>query len=263
MRTFFSLILFTFLAGSLSAQSSDAKAKQLIDAAEAALGGWDMLYAKNDVSYTYDYTYPATGATDLSTERYIFEGEHSWGRYTQHDINVAPGTEGVVVQSLVSGQPAVNVDGKRTEDPQMVGTAGFLRAANYYWFTMFYKLNDAGSIAKMKPRETIKGVTYDVITVAYDPAVTGKQVNDEYIVYFNPKTQLVDQFYFSLPAMGVNAPVIRMELAYETIDGIPVVTKRNVFQPDANGQYGNSPNLVQTLTDVKFNNGFQPADFRL
>ena len=263
MKHITTLLLLFAVSLTLSAQSSDAKAVKLLAKAEKALGGWDKLYAKGDVQYTYDYTYPGMNKTDLSTERYIFEGEHSWGKYTRHDINVSPDMSGTITQALVNGKPYVMAGGEMKTDPQMVGTAGFLRSANYFWFTMFYKFDDPGVVATHKGTETVKGMDYDVVNVTYDATKTGKEVNDEYILYVNPKTNLVDRFFFSLPAMGVNAPVILMELEYETIEGIPVVTKRNIFQPGADGKLSTTPNLVQTLMDVKFNNGFTAQDFML
>ena len=263
MKTLSTLLLTALLSLTLTAQTtSDAKATKLLAGAEKALGGWNPLYAKGDVQYTYDYSYPATGKTDLSTERYIFEGEHSWARYTKHDVNVAPDKEGgTVTQAFVDGKPYAMVDGKATTDPKLVGTAGFLRQANYFWFTMFYKFDDPGVIAKYDGTETVNGTKYDVVNVTYDAAVTGKESNDAYILYVNPKTKLVDRFFFSLPAMGVNAPVILMELDYTTVDGIQVVTKRRVYQPGADGKLSETPNLVQTLTDMTFGNGFTAADF--
>lgn len=256
-------LLLAFAASTSLFAQSDAKAKMLIAGAETALGGWDKLYAMNDVQFTYDYAYQGVDKTDLSTERYIFEGEHSWGKYTRHDINVAPGTEGMVTQSYVAGKPYVMMGNKLVSDPEMLGGATFLRAANYFWFTMFYKLDDPGVIASYKGTEMVNGTKYEVVNVTYDAKVTGKEVNDAYILYVNPTTKLVDRFFFSLPAMGVNAPVILMELDYEMIDGVKVATTRRIYQPGQDGQLSKTPNLIQTLTDVKFNNGFSKQDFML
>jgi hypothetical protein len=55
---------------SLSAQ----KSKALIDEMIEAMGGAEALYALGDVSYVY---HNARGASE---ERYIFDGEISWGR---------------------------------------------------------------------------------------------------------------------------------------------------------------------------------------
>lgn len=255
-------ILLLLLTGSLAAQS-DAQAKQLLKDVVNASGTWNKLWDQKDVSYTYDYHYAGTEKRDLSTERYLFEGEQSWAKYTQHDINVAPGMSGEVIQSVVNGKPYVMVGDKMMDDPELLGGTSFLRSANYFWFTMFYKMDNPGVIATSKGRETVNGTAYDVVHVTYDPAKTGKEVNDEYIFYVNPKTKLVDRFFFSLPAMGVDAPVILMELDYEKINGLQVSTTRRVFQPGPDGKLPASPQLVQTLTDIKFNNGFKPADFML
>ena len=256
------LLLSALTAASLFAQS-DAKATKILKNVEAALGGWDKMYDMKDVEYSYDYRYVGNGQADVRTERYIFEGEHSYARYTQHDINVGPkGTDDVVVQSYVNGKPAVKVGGKMNTSPEMVGGAAFLRPTNYYWFTMFYKLDDPGSIAKYQGTETVDGIAYDKVHVSYDAAVTGKEMNDEFVLYVNPKNDRVEQFYFSLPAMGVTSPVIKMKLNYETIQGVPVVTRRDIYQPNEQGEYPDKPQLVQTLTNVKFGNGFTAADLR-
>lgn len=255
-------LLFVSLSGTALAQS-DEKAQALLSEMETALGGWDKLWSQGDVSYTYDYHYPASGQRDLSTERYIFEGEHSWAKYTQHDINVMPGKEGTVVQALVDGQAAVKMGDKMMEDPQVVGGAEFLRRANYFWLTMFYKMDNPGVVATYKGKEKIEGTEYEVVHVTYDPAMTGKEKNDEYKLYLNPETNLVDRFFFSLPAMGVNQPVILMEVDYEEINGLQLPTKRRIYQPGEDGQLPDTPGLVQTLTDVKFGNGFTADDFRL
>ncbi len=253
------MLAFLF-SGALFAQQSDAKATQMLKDAAMATGGWDKLYSMNDVSYDYDYRYVGTGKADVSEERYIFEGEHSYGRYSQHDINVAPGMEGEAVQSLVKGEPVIVVGGKMKTEPEMIGGTDFLRRANYYWFTMPYKLNDPGVIATAKGTESIDGTDYEVVNVTFDKDITGKEVNDEYILYLNPETKLIDRFYFSLPAMGVNAPVILMENEYEDIDGMKIVTTRRIYQPGENGQLPDEPQLVQKLTNVKFDNGFTAED---
>ncbi len=256
-------LIITLLITGVAYGQSDAKAQALIQEMEQAAGGWDNLWGQRDVSYTYDYDYPGTGQKDLSTERYIFEGEHSWAKYTQHDINVMPGEAGTVTQTYVNGQPAISHNGKLMQQPELLGGTTFLRKANYFWFTMFFKLDNPGVIATLRDREKMNGTNYNVVHITYDPAVTGKEANDEYILYINPKTKLVDQFYFSLPAMGVGAPVILMEVDYETINGLAIPTKRRIFQPGADGQLPPQPQLVQTLTNIKFNNGFSPEDFML
>ena len=110
-----------------------------------------------------------------------------------------PGAGGTVVQSLVNNQAACAQDGKLMEDSQIVGGTDFLRRANYFWFAMFFKLNDPGTIHKYLGQEEVEGTNYHKISVSYESEETGKEQNDAYILYLNPETMLVDQFFFSLP----------------------------------------------------------------
>jgi len=122
------------------------------------------------------------------------------------------------------------------------------------WFTMMHKLTDPGVISKYVGQEEVDGVNYDKVHVTYDVAVTGKQVNDIYIVYINPKNKMIEQFKFSLPAFKVNDPVLLSKCHYTEIDGVKVINKREMFAPNAEGVYG--PMVTQTLENIKFNNGF-------
>ena len=241
--------------------TDDPKSKALIKALYKANGGWAKLAALKDVQYTYVYN-DAKKGTDISIERYIFSDETSWGKYTKHEANVMPDiTEGIVKQCYMGGQSMISHDGNMIKDPAAIGGTEFLRRANYFWFTMMHKLDDPGAVHKYLGQETVNGINYDKMSLSYNAASTGKEVNDEYILYFNPKTSMVDIFYFSLPALGVNQPALKMELEYTRIKGIPVSTTRKVSFPDDKGNY--AVGLEQTTKDVKFNNGFTAADMKL
>ncbi|MEL6917651.1 MAG: DUF6503 family protein, partial [Bacteroidota bacterium] len=147
---------------------------------------------------------------------------------------------------------------QKVEDPQVLGAGDFLRRANYFWFVMPYKLNDTGTIVSYMGQEEYNGKTYDKINVTYDPEITGKEQNDIYILYVNPETKLIDRFYFSLPFLGVNEPLLIADYEYENVEGQLLATKRTYFLPDEKGEYGEEPSLVQTLTNISFNNGFTP-----
>lgn len=258
--------LFAFVLGLSPVASfgqSDAKARKISKKVEKAMGGSKRLWARNDVEYNYDYSYPGMDKKDNSTERYIFDGEHSWAKYTRHDINTFPGESGDVVQSLVDFQPMVTLNGKKVDDPKALATTVFLRQANYFWFTMFFKFNDPGVIHKYLGTEESGGIDYQKISISYDSKLTGKEKNDSYILYVNPKTYLVDQFYFSLPARGVDKPVILMKLSYENFDGLTIATQRRIFQPGKDGKMATDPGLIQTLTKVKFDNGFKASGMLL
>ena len=228
----------------------------ILAAIEQTYGGWGDLWKKGDVQYTYHYHNPTLNKTDLSTERYIFDNEASYGHYTQHEINVMPNTAGEVTQCFDGEKTIVMVNGEKTDDPQANAVGAFLRGANYFWFVMPYKLNDKGTITTYEGQKEFNGSNYDILKVTYDAELTGKEQNDIYILYVNPETKLIDRFYFSLPFLGVNDPVLIADYEYEDIDGQLISTKRTYFLPNEQGEYGDEPSLVQTMTDVTFSNGF-------
>lgn len=230
--------------------------QSILTAVEYAQGGWGDLWNKKDVQYTYHYHNPALDKTDLSTERYIFKNEASYGHYTQHEINVMPETEGEITQVFDGTETKVMVNDELNQDAQGNVVGDFLRRANYFWFVMPYKLNDEGTLISYKGQEELDGTVYDKLHVTYDPVITDKEQNDIYELYVNPKTKLIDRFKFSLPFMGVSEPVLIAHYDYEDIDGQLVSTKRTYFMPNEKGEYSDEPSLVQTMTDVSFDNGF-------
>lgn len=242
----------------VNAQKADEKSNQLLDALEKVNGGYEALAAKKDVEFNYVYDNFEKGK-DVSTERFIFDGEHSWGSYKQHDINVLPGTEGVAIQTLVDDKPMLSLDGKEITDPKAIGGTVFLRKVNTYWFAMMYKLKNPGTNYKYLGTEKVGEILYDKVSLTYDGELTKKEENDEYILYFNPETHLVDQFFFSLPAFKVNEPILKMTVQYEVIDGIHVSTLRKGFMPNKEG--GFNPIGIFTFSNVKFNNGFKKESF--
>jgi len=259
-RVFIAAIATMIILSPLSAQQIDAKSQMLYNALEKVNGGYQKLASKKDVQFSYFYDDKAKGM-DVSMEKHIFDGEHSWGQYTKHPVNVLPDQPGVAVQSLVNNQPTLTLAGNKVMDEQALGGTVFLRKVNLYWFAMMYKLQDPGTISTYQGKKDFNGQTYDVVKLTYDPAVTGKPANDEYILYFNPKTKLVDMFYFSLPAFGVNDPILRMDCEYEKVDGVLLTTVRRAYAPNEQGQYGQIGEY--TTRNISFNNGFKKEDFML
>ncbi len=235
-------------------------AKSMIQALHDAVGGKERLLSLKDVQFTYTYDQVSKGTKDISVERYRFADEASWARYSVHEENVAPNLEGEVTQSLYQGKATFKHKGEELSDPALLGVTTFLRHANYFWFTMMFKLSDPQVIAEVLPRRTVDAKTYDVVKVTYDPAVTGKEQNDIYILYFNPETHLVDRFLFSLPAFGVNEPVLLFDVEYTRMQGIQVITKRTMYGTDGQGNKQGEAQLIQTISDVKFTNGFTKQD---
>ena len=126
---------------------------------------------------------------------------------------------------------------------------------------MMYKLDDPGTSHKYMGQEEVNGMLYDKVSLTYDPVAVGKEVNDEYILYFNPKTHLIDQFMFSVPAMGVNDPILKMELDYTKINNTYIATTRRAYAPGGDGGFTQMGEY--TSENIKFNNGFTQADFKI
>ena len=244
----------------LNGQQADDKSKELINSMTEVNGGYQKIAAKKDVQFTYIYDNMDKGR-DVSTERHIFNGEQSWGAYKEHKRNVLPNQEGLAVQSLVNGKPALTLDDKPITDQKALDGTVFLRKVNFYWFTMMYKLKDPGTNYKYLGTEKVDDISYDKVSLTYDADITKKEKNDEYILYFNPDTHLIDLFYFSLPDWGINDPILKMTLAYEIVDGIYLTTVRESYGPNEKGEY--LLNGRYTFEDIKFNNGFKAEDFKL
>lgn len=226
-----------------------------------ASGGIEKLKSLKDVTYLYTYNDLAKGAKDISTERYVFEGELSYGKYSTHKVHVSPDLDGSITQVYDGKNAFVMHNNAKLETPEAVGTAMFLRQVNYFWLTMFFKMNDPGTIHEFMGKEKVGGITYDKLKVTYNAVSTGKEVNDGYILYVNPLTKLVDQFLFSLPAMGVNDIVLLMKVDYEEFKGVKLPTTRKMHAPDGKGGHTPNPVLIQTSTGLTFNNGFKTSDF--
>jgi len=228
--------------------------KGMLMAIAEANGGFNKLLTLRDVEFDYNYISP-DGKKDVSKERYIFRNETSWAKYTTHEVNVPSTIEGDVVQFFDGQKATVYENQKPLNDPQVIGTGQFLRQANYFWFTMMFKLTDPGVISEYKGQEDINGATYDLLYVTYNPEITGKEQNDIFILYINPESRMVESFKFSLPAFGVSEPVLLAELTYEEINGIQVIIRRVMSSPKPDGS-GMTLLVDQQTSNVKFNNGF-------
>ncbi len=252
-------LLFLFTIAS-KAQSGDEKSLDLLNSLVKVNGGYAHLASKKDVQFNYLYDNFKAGK-DVSLERHIFDGEHSWASYDHHDRNVLPKQKGKAIQSLVNGKPALTLEGKPIIDEKALGGTVFLRKVNFFWFTMMYKLQDPGTNYKYLGTEKVNDILYDKVSLKYDAGVTKKEKNDEYILYFNPNTHLVDLFYFSLPDWGINDPILKMTLEYEKVDNVYISTIRKSYAPNKKGEY--TMNGQYIFSNIKFNNGFKSEDFKL
>lgn len=252
------LLLFS---GTIIFAQADAKSQALINKMQTVTGDYAKLWSKKDVSFDYVYDNFDAGK-DVSQEKIIFDGEHTWASYSIHQRNVLPKQEGIAEQSLINGVPQLTLNGKFVTDKEALGATVFIREVNPFWFSMIYKLKDNGTIYSYLGKEEVDGTQYDKVSLKYDNGVTQKPADDEYILYFNPDSHLLDFFYFSLPAFGVNKPILKMTLSYEVIEGIYVPTLRESFGPNPEtGEYQLGGRY--TFKNVKFNNGFKAEDLSL
>lgn len=240
----------------LEAQDLDDKSQELITKLTALNGGYQLLASKKDVEFTYVYEVLGKGK-DVSLERYIFDGEHSWAKYTTHERHVLPNDKGVAMQSTVNGKSKITLDGKEILDPNEIKWTVFLRKVNFYWFSMMHKMKDPGTIFKYLGTEKVGNITYDKVSLTYDATITKKTYNDEFILYFNPKTHLIDEFYFSIKEFGFNKPTMRMTVTYEELDGLYIPTVRKSYNNDG------SIKGIYTFKNITFNNGFTTKYFKI
>lgn len=222
---------------------ADTKARTLIDQMVKAVGGLNGMHALKDVSFTYG------SYRGVSEERYIFDGEISWGK--------SETKEGETQVQFYDGEDVrVWIDGVETTDKQALESAFFSRKTNYYWLTMMQKLQDPGLLYKYAGKRTFEGIEYDLVDVTFEDGVG--VAKDRYLLYINPYTHLVDQFLFNVTAVGRQEPIM-MKYTYDTFAGgvkFPVVGQS---RSAANWEGDLDPQAKWSSryrVDFKFNNGF-------
>lgn len=246
------LLLLTLLCTCGPAQTfaqTDQKAKALVDEMIKATGGMNGLHALKDVSYTYG------NYRGVSEERYIFDGEISWGKSIT--------SEGETQVQYYDGTTArVWINGQETTDPKAIESAFFSRKTNYYWLTMMQKLADPGLIYTYAGKRKYEGIEYDLVDVTFQDGIG--VAKDRYLLYLNPYTHLVDQFLFNVTAVGRTEPIL-MKYTYDTFPGgvkLPVVGQSHAAanwegELDPEAQWSS-----RYRKDFKFNNGYTPATIR-
>ncbi|WP_160114672.1 DUF6503 family protein [Aquimarina sp. AU474] len=243
---------------SVIAQQIDTKnspvAKGLIHKVVAKTGNYDLLKKLKDVAFEYTFYSTKTNKKDVSTERYIFDGEVSWGNYKTHQYFVFPNTTETVTQFYDgSTQTNVTLGDKNITDLKVLKSANFLRKANFYWFTMMPKLLDQGIVYELLPNRTHNRINYKIVKIGFNKGVG--EVQDEFILYINPKTFLIDRFLFTVK--GFIPGVLLMEAEYKTVNGYTFMAKRKVISgAQWDGSITGDVLFEQTSTNVKFTNGF-------
>ena len=222
------------------------------------VGDYDQLSRKRSVEYIYTYQTP-DNKTDVSSEKYMFEGELSYGKYTQHE-RTFPELEGIIEQGFDGEEFWLKHNGEVISDEKRLKRVAFNRPTNFYWFAMMQKLLDPGLNYEYLGEMTIDSQEYDIVKVSFNSAT--EEPTDIYQLYINKKTSLVDQFLFTVVDFGkVDTPNL-MKLKYEEIEGIMIPTQRRYKQSTWNADIDEKPWINVTWSDVKFDTGITREDFK-
>lgn len=234
------------------------KGHQLVVQLVKKVGSYQDLIKKNDVVYTYTYTTP-DGKADVSTEKYLFKGELSYGEYKKHQRTLI-NLNGVVEQGFDGSEFWLKNNGKIVKDSIALKRVKFNRPTNFYWFTMFQKLLDPNLVYEYLGEQNHNNSVYDVVKISFEPK--NDKPTDIYQIYINKETQLVDQFLFTVADFGVLETPYIMQMTYQNIDGLLIPTKRKYKKSNWNAEISEEPWITVNWTDIKFNNGLTAADFK-
>jgi len=231
------------------------RAEEIIQQAVDAVGGRDNFYAQRDVTYNIHYrTPPGENAIEFKgTETYIFNGELSHGNYEKQSIT------GANEEGYDGNEFWVKMKGEVSQNEQAQGVARFLRKTNYYWFAMFFKLQDDGVIYEKLADQKVSGKDYYRIKMTFEGNVGDAQ--DTYVLYINKSTKLIDQFLFTITGFGITAPNLMSFDTWETINGVKIPTGRKYIKADWDGNVKEKAYTYTNWTNIKFNTGVSRSAF--
>ena len=234
------------------------KGHQLVYNMVEQTGDFNKLLDKKNVVYTYTYQTP-DGKMDISTEKYIFEKELSYGRYNQHE-RTFPQLEGLIEQGFDGTEYWLKHNGKILIDESLLKRVAFNRPTNFYWFTMMQKLLDPGLNYEFLGEKIIGNKDYDIVKITFN--TQPDKPTDIYQLYINKKTSLVDQFLFTVADFGMMEIPNLMKLEYEKIDGILIPTQRKYKKSTWNADVSDKPWVSVNWTNIKFNTDLTNQDFK-
>ena len=152
------------------------KGHELVSKTIEKVGDYKTLRNKKDVVYTYTYQTP-DGKTDITTEKYIFDGELSYGKYEKHQRTLS-NFDGPIEQGYNGKEYCLKHNGNIIEDSVALKRVAFNRPTNFYWFTMFQKL----TVMKNNDRKKGHGVRRDTNRSKNRPD-SGKIINKTLILF--------------------------------------------------------------------------------
>jgi hypothetical protein len=260
------LICISFFLFSCNSSKLTTKAPQFQNNAQKLVydmiqkvGDYTTLAAKKDVIYTYTYQTP-DGKKDVSTEKYIFDGELSYGKYDTHQRTFAD-LKGSIEQGFNGSNYWLKHNGTVLNDADRLKRVAFNRPTNFYWFAMWQKLMDPGLTYEYIDETTIGSNQYDIVKVSFK-SMDGKP-KDIYQLYINKTTSLVDQFLFTVADFGVIDTPYLMKVTHENVDGILIPAKRKYKKSTWDGHVSDDPWINVSWTNIRFNNNLSPSDFSI
>jgi len=233
------------------------KGHKLVYEMAQKVGTSEALTKKKDVVYTYTYETP-DGKTDVSTEKYIFDGELSLGTYHKHERTL-PQLSGEFIQGFNGSEFWLKHKDEYLQDTKMLARAKFSRKTNFYWFAMLQKLLDTGVNYEYIEETTIDNKLYDVVKITFDSEKN--KPTDIYQIYINQKTSLVDQFLFTVVDFNVVEKPMLMQMEYEEVEGILIPSKRQYKKSTWDAEVSNNPWIKVTWSNIKFNNNLSKIEF--
>ncbi|WP_025741968.1 DUF6503 family protein [Aquimarina pacifica] len=234
-------------------------AKRIISKMVNKVGTMQKLRDLKNVEYTYTFRMPEKGIEDISKERYIFDGELSWAQYNTHQIYVFPSQKGTVIQGFDGHTSWTTLGGISITDPEAVNRSEFLRKTNFYWFTMMSKLLDTGLKYELLEDRILNGITYKIVKITFEENIG--DVQDDYVLYVNPQTHLVDQFLFTVREGGFMDPLL-MNIEYDIVNGIYIMAKRSVTRADWNGNKKGEAFIEQVSENILFTTNIDHSLFK-
>lgn len=222
------------------------------------VGTYQDLLDRKDVEYTYTYTTP-DGKTDVSAEKYIFDGELSYAKYDPHERTLAQ-YEGPLEQGYDGREFWIRHNGEYITDEEAMTRATFNRKTNFYWFSMMQKLLDPGLNYTYVKEDTVNNLLYDVVKVTFD-SPNGKPT-DIYQLYLNRETGLADQFLFTIVDFGMVDTPFLMRMEYEDVDGLLIPTKRKYMKANWEAEPQGEEWIQVQWTNIRFNNGLSTELFQ-
>ncbi|MEO9570978.1 MAG: hypothetical protein ABJH82_10170 [Polaribacter sp.] len=232
------------------------KGHELVYKMTQKTGHYQDLLNLKDIVFNYTYRTPDQ-KEDVSIESYIFDGELSHGRYLKHQRTL-PNLKGKMEQGYNGKDFWLKIDGEEVTGSKAISSVNFTRKTNFYWFAMMQKLLDPGINYEYLGQKNVDNKIYEVVKITFD--LINDEASDIYQLYINPKTNLVDQFLFTVVSKNVTDPIL-MRVKYENIEGVLLTTYRKYTKSDWNANVIKDAWVEEITKDIKFNQNLDSTMF--